>query len=258
MIEPGALTPTMVGLLVAAAFAAGVVDAIAGGGGLLTVPALFATGLPPHLALGTNKGQAAFGAASALLRYAREGLLDRTLAPQSFLAGFAGSAVGVTAALYLSPGLLKGVVLLLLPTVALWLLLRRPVAGGEDLPLDAGQRRRLAGGSLVLGGYDGFFGPGTGTLLIGLFASAGGRSLRRASADAKAVNLGSNLAALLGFLWAGQVVWAVALPMALAQALGAQLGARMTLRGGDVLVRRLVVLVVVGLVARLSFDLFRQ
>ncbi|HEY7726416.1 MAG TPA: TSUP family transporter, partial [Anaeromyxobacteraceae bacterium] len=190
-------SPLEVALLVLAALAAGAVDAVAGGGGLLTVPALAAAGLPPHLVLGTNKGQSVFGSSSALVAFARAGLVDRARARLTFPLGFLGSLAGAALVLAIRPEVLRPLVLALLVLAALVVGLRRaPPTAAARLP----ERLRLpAAGALaiLLGAYDGFFGPGTGTFLILGFVGLLGEPPTRASAEAKVVNFASNLAGLL-------------------------------------------------------------
>lgn len=242
----------MIALLLLAAFCAGLVDAIAGGGGLLTVPALLATGLPPHLALGTNKGQAVFGSGAAFVSFWRQGWIDRGAAPGRFAAGAAGSLVGAAAVSAVSPTVLRPLVLALLLGVGAFLALRPPLQP-SDTP-----RAPRAGISLALaiGAYDGFFGPGTGTLLIVGYAVLLGHALTRASAEAKVVNFASNLAALAVFASQGQVVWSTALPMAAAQFAGGWTGSHLALRGGDRLVRWVVLAVVGALCLKIGWDLW--
>jgi uncharacterized membrane protein YfcA len=243
-------------LLVASALAAGVVDAIAGGGGLLTLPALLAAGLPPQLALATNKGQSVFGSGTALLRFARAGLVDPVRARVAFPCGLAGSLAGAFAVTLVPPAALRPIVLGLLVAAGMFVALRRgpPRAEARVPPRLAGLA--TAAIALAIGAYDGFFGPGTGTFLIVAFSSLLGDSLQRASGEAKVVNFASNLAALLLFASRGLVLWQVALPMAAAQAAGGFLGAHLAVRRGDVLVRRVVLLVVLALVAKLARDLW--
>lgn len=248
--------PLVLAALCAAALAAGFVDAIAGGGGLVTVPALLAAGLPPHLALGTNKGQSVFGTLAAAVRYARAGHIDlRRAAPMAAL-GLAGSLLGALLQLALPPESLRPVVLVLLPAAAAVVLLgprRREGAAGER------GRGLLAAGTLgfLVAGYDGFFGPGTGTFLVLGFTGILGWSPVRATAEAKVVNAASNLAAMAVFALRGTVLWGVALPMAAAQVAGGLLGAHAAVRRGDGLVRGVLAVVVLGLVARLGWDLWR-
>ncbi len=251
---PG-VTHLQIASLALAAFVAGTVDAVAGGGGLVTLPALLAAGLPPHLALATNKGQAVFGAGSSLLRFAAADMVDWRRARLAFPAACAGSLAGASLLLHVSPALLRPLVLVLLVAVALFLALRRaPPRVAARVPL---RRAPLAAAAiaLVLGAYDGFFGPGTGTFLILAFASLLGDGLARASGEAKVANFASNLAALALFAWRGTVVWPVALPMAAGQFVGGLLGAHLTIRRGDVFVRRIVLLVVVALAAKIAWDL---
>jgi uncharacterized membrane protein YfcA len=249
------------GLLVAA-LAAGMLDAVAGGSGLIAVPALLAAGLPPHLALGTNKAQGVFGTFASTLRYARAGLLDIRRARITFPAGFAGSLCGAAVVLLVPPATLRPVVMALLVGAAIALALRpagrsaaataaRPTANRPAAPAP---RLAAAAVALVLGAYDGFVGPGAGTFLILAFAFLFHLPLQRASADAKPVNFASNLAALALFSARGAVLWEVALPMAAAQFAGGFLGAHLAVRGGDRVVRLAVLAVVVALVGKLLWS----
>lgn len=246
-----------VALLAAVAFVAGTVDAIAGGGGLLTLPALLFAGLPPHLALGTNKGQSVFGSFAALVRFARGGLVDGRRAAVGFPLGLAGSLCGAALVLAVPPRVLRGVVLALLVAAAAFVAFRhasRPRASAEPAPRR--ERLVLAGAiALAIGAYDGFFGPGTGTFLIVAFVALLGDGLTRASAGAKVVNFASNLAAVALFAARGVVAWHVALPMAGAQLLGGWLGAHLTLRRGDALVRRAAVVTALALALKLAWDM---
>jgi len=242
--------------LAGVAFAAGVVDAIAGGGGLLTVPALLAAGLPPHITLGTNKGQSVFGSGAALIRYARAGLVDRRRALICFPAGLAGALGGAWLVLQLKPDVLKPIVLGLLLASGTFIALRRPNAN-VDRPVRENAQLLEATIAAVIGCYDGFFGPGTGTFLIIAFVTVLHLGLKEATADAKVVNFASNLATLGVMAWAGKVLWSVSLPMALGQAAGAWTGAHLAVKGGERLIRVVVLLVVVALVGKLAFDLWR-
>lgn len=242
------------------ALAAGTVDAIGGGGGLLTVPALLAAGLPPHLALGTNKGQSVFGSFTSMVRFLRLGVLDGRRARWALPLGLAGSACGAALLLALDPGVLRPVVLAMLVGAAVVVALRPklPARDGEAPPAALPRWRWVAAGaaSFVIAVYDGFFGPGTGTFLIVTFALLLGDSLVRASASAKLVNFASNLAAVALFASRGTVLWSVALPMAVGQLAGGYLGAHLTVKGGEKVVRRAVLLVVGALLVKLSRDLW--
>ncbi len=245
-----------IALLVVASFVAGTVDAIAGGGGLITLPALLAAGLPPALALGTNKGQSVWGSGAALLRFARAGLVDGRVARVTFPAGLLGSLGGAALVLLVPPTLLRPMVLGLLVVVAV-VLTFRPATPAGPRPNAHRSLAVAASIALVIGAYDGFFGPGTGTFLIFAFVIFFGAGMREASADAKVVNFASNLAAVALFASRGLVAWNVALPMAAGQFAGGLAGAHLAVRGGDRLVRWVVLLVVLALVVKLGTDLAR-
>ncbi len=250
------VTPLELVLLCAAALLAGVVDAIAGGGGLLTLPSLLATGMPPHVALGTNKGQSVFGSFAALARFTRAGLVKGELARVTFPLGLLGAFAGAALVLLVKPEVLKPLVLGLLVGVAAFLAFRRGPPPGERP--EPPRQRMLALGAVIafiIGVYDGFFGPGTGTFLILAFSGLLGHGLTRASADAKVVNFASNLASVTLFALRGVVLWNVALPMAVAQFAGGWMGAHFAVRGGDTLVRKVVLLVVVALALKLARDM---
>ncbi len=247
---------TQLALLVLVALVAGTVDAIAGGGGLVTIPVFLAVGLPPHLALGTNKGQSVFGAFAALVRYSRAGLVDASRARLTFPLGLAGSVAGAALVLAVPPAILRPIVLFLLAAAALFIGLRRgPPARLEDAPPRRHDRLVAGACALVIGAYDGFFGPGTGTFLIVAFVALLGDGLAHASASAKVVNFASNLAALALFAWRGTVAWRLALPMAACQLAGGWIGAHLAVRRGDALVRRVVVGVALAAAAKLAWDL---
>jgi uncharacterized membrane protein YfcA len=248
------VTPSwsLIALLTAVAFVAGVIDAVAGGGGLLTVPALLAAGLPPHVALATNKGQSVFGSGAALVAFRRRGALDGELARYTFPLGFLGALCGTHVVLWIAPEVLKPVVVVLLPLAALSLFVQRRSGDGEPPRARLWLASMLA---LTIGAYDGFFGPGTGTFLVVGFSVLLHAPLLRASAEAKVVNFASNLAALSLFASRGVVLWQIALPMAVAQLAGGFTGAHLAVHGGDRLVRAVVVLVVLAVVVKLALDL---
>jgi uncharacterized membrane protein YfcA len=249
------VSTTTIAMLALVAAIAGLVDAIGGGGGLLTVPALLAAGLPPHLALGTNKGCSTFGTGAATITFARAGKLGRKNALVGFFGGCAGAIVGARAQLALSPTALRPVVLVLLVVVAVVMVVHRPKARSDGRDPSAVAAFVIA---LVLGAYDGFFGPGTGTFVIVAHASILGATLGEATASAKAVNLGSNVASLVTFALRGTVLWSIALPMAAANIVGNVVGVRLAVRGGDRVVRFVVVGVSLALVAKLAIDLVRR
>ncbi len=245
----------VVALLALASFGAGVVDAIAGGGGLITLPALLAAGLPPQIAIATNKGQASFGAVSSFTSFWLRDGIDRKRAPLGFACGFIGSLAGAQVLLLVKPEPLKPVVLVLLILAAAFVAWPRKPSEGKphDWAMIA-----LAPVALSLGFYDGFFGPGVGSMLIVVFVLLFGDTLTRASGNAKVVNLASNVAALGLFAARGTVLWKIALPMAAANAAGAFVGARLAVKRGDRFVRVVVLAVVSVLVLKIGWDLLRR
>ena len=249
--------------LILAAFLAGAVDAIGGGGGLIMVPALLATGLPPHLVLGTNKGQSLFGSLAATVRYARAGLVDWNNARVTLPLAFLGALGGAALVSVIRPELLRPLVLVLLVVAAVLVTVARPRdesdPRAERNSRAAGKRKiRLIAGliALAVGTYDGFFGPGAGTFYIAGFVGLLGLSLVRASADAKVANFASNVAAAVIFANRGTIVWSLALPLAAGQLLGGSLGAHIAVRRGDPAIRAVVLVVVLALVIKVARDLY--
>jgi uncharacterized membrane protein YfcA len=245
---------TTIALLSGVALIAGLIDAIAGGGGLLTVPALLATDLPTAAVFGTNKGAAVFGSGAALLRFWRARLIDGKRARVLFPLGLLGSLLGAALLTSLDPAILRPLVLVLLVAAGLTVaFVKAPDPAGRALDPRGGLK--AAALALAIGAYDGFFGPGTGTFLIIGFVMVLRLTLQGASANAKVVNFASNLAAL-GLLAAkGLVVWKLSIPMAVGQFIGGTVGAHLAVKQGDTLVRRVVLGVVLALVTKLGYDL---
>ena len=236
------LSPEVLGLLLAAGLLAGWVDAIAGGGGLIALPALLAAGLPPLQALATNKLQGSFGTLAATIHYTRAGEIDLRQAWPEALAALVGSLLGAWLVQGLETAWLEHIVPLLLAAFALYFLFS-PRAGD----LDSHRRLGHFAFALLIGGgvgfYDGFFGPGTGSLFAAAYIALAGYNLRRATAHTKLLNLASNLAALGLFLVIGEVVWEAGLVMAAGQFIGARLGAGTALKHGAAVIRPMLVLV---------------
>lgn len=240
----------LVAALILAGFLAGFVDAIAGGGGLITVPVLLLCGLSPAQALATNKLQGAFGAGTAALAYSRAGLVD--LGGQWRLAALAAlaSGLGAVLALVLPPDLLRAAMPWLLIGAALYFALK-PGLSDADRPRRMAPLAFAALAVPAVGFYDGFFGPGTGSLFMVAFVVLAGQGMLKATAHTKLLNLASNVGALVIFALGGQVLWALGLAMAAAQVAGASLGARTAMRRGSAIIRPLLVLVCLGMAVRL-------
>lgn len=240
-------------LLFATALVAGFVDAIAGGGGLITLPVLLSFGLDPRQALGTNKLQATFGSASASWHFAQAGTVPLKDCARGFLLTFTGAALGTLVVRQIDPSFLKRAIPILLFGVALYVLLK-PRLGAADLhPRLARGKFDLAFG-LLLGFYDGFFGPGTGTFWTMAFMLGLGFNMTRATGSAKVMNFASNISSLLFFLPGGHICYAAGLTMGLGQLLGAKLGSRLVITRGTKFIRPVFISVVLALTLKLLYD----
>jgi len=229
---------------------AGWVDSIAGGGGLITVPVLMNLGLPPAVALGTNKLQGSFGSGSATWHYAQAGLIDFRETITGILFTAIGAATGACAVQQMRPDFLRIVVPILLIAIALYLLLRPQLGEAESKPrLAAGIFYLLFG--LGIGFYDGFFGPGTGSFWAMAYVLVLGFHLTRATAHTKLMNFTSNVVALVAFAISGQVDVMAGTVMGAGQLIGARLGARMVIRRGVKFIRPIFITVVLAITARL-------
>jgi len=247
--------------LCAAAFCAGLIDAAVGGGGLVQVPALFGL-MPdrlPATLLGTNKLAAAAGTAFAVRSYVRRVTLPWRLVALAAAAAFAGSFGGATVVSRVPASWMRPVVLVLMLVMAAYTLARKNF-GRDHAPTHIGPRQLAMAGALgaAIGFYDGVFGPGTGSFLIFLFVRVFAFDFLHASAAAKVVNLGTNLAALLFFVPTGHVLWAVALPMAACNIGGALAGTRLAMKHGTGFVRVLFIALVVTLACKLGFDIWQS
>ena len=244
------LDPEVVAALVAVAVAAGFVDSIAGGGGLLTVPALLAAGLPPATALATNKAQSSAGALTAAVTYTRGGAVrPRDLLPP-ILTVLVGAAVGTLVLTRIDAARLEALLPWLLLAVAGYVA-ARPRLGEVETAARVRPRTYTLTVAPAIGAYDGFLGPGTGSFFAVTLVGLRGHDLTRATAATKVLNLTSNLTALAVFAVAGAPAWALGAAMAVGQAVGARLGARTVLRRGAGLVRPALVVVSVALSIRL-------
>ena len=248
-------------LLMLAALLAGFIDAVVGGGGLITVPALMLglpAGTPLPTLLGTNKAVAVTGTTLAAGRFLRSGTLAWREMVGPVLASALGSSCGVWLAYRLHGDFMRPLMLGLLVAMLAFTLLK-PDLGHLHAPRFglAHQRGLAALISLALGFYDGFFGPGTGSLLIFLFVAVLGFDFLRSSALAKAVNWASNVTAAALFLWQGSWIPQVALAMALANGVGGYLGAHVALSKGSRWVRGVFIAVVGALILRLGWQVLR-
>ena len=246
-------------MLLAAGLFAGFVDAVAGGGGLIQVPALLVAlpGELPATVFGTNKLAGIFGTGNAALRYARRIALPWGIALPAAAAAFLCAFGGAAAVAWLPKDVVRPLVLGLLVLVMIYTVIKPEfgVVSGLRLASGAERRRALLVGA-VLGFYDGFFGPGAGSFMIFAFVRIFGLDFLHASSAAKVVNFATNAAALAYFVPSGHVLWMIGLAMAVFNIGGALLGARLALRHGSGFVRGVFIMVGSVLIARLGHDIF--
>ena len=227
-------------------FLGGFVDAVAGGGGLITLPAYLAAGLPMHLAYGTNKLSSCCGLFFSTAKYARSGYVRWRPGLVAGVGALIGSSLGVRLVLVLSEETLRWILVCILPLVAVVLLFNRNF-GQEQKPRDLSPTLLylmvfLIG--LVVGAYDGFFGPGAGTFLVIGFTAIVGWNLTTATGNAKVVNFCSNLAALVGYISSGNVSFAIGFPALLCGIAGNYLGAAVAVKKGASFIRPVVIFAV--------------
>lgn len=243
-----------------AAGLAGFVDSIVGGGGLILAPALFASfpGAHPATLFGTNKGAAVWGTGVATWQYARRVELRWHAMLPAVVLTFAGAMAGAWTVTVLSPTFLRQLLPFVLFVVLIYTLLKKEL-GREHQPRFAGRAEAVAAGLLgvVIGFYDGFFGPGTGSFFVFLFVRWLGYDFLNASASAKLLNTTSNVAAVSLFAWKGHVWWHYALVLAAANVVGSLLGTRMALKHGAGFVRGVFLLVVSALIVKTGWDAWR-
>ncbi len=237
-------------------FFAGFIDSIAGGGGLITLPSLLLCGVPAHYALGTGKLAGGLGSITALVTFWRGKLIDRRVAPIGFVSSFLGAVAGSWLALQIESSQMERILIFMLP-IGLMLSL---LCGGiklEDTPVSTRfllLKVSLIG--LIVGLYDGFFGPGAGSFfLLGLHLTLK-MGLVKSSANAKVFNIASNLGSVCTFASGGTVLYALALPCAVASILGNRLGAKYAMRVGPRFVRNILYFVLTLLMCSLLFRTF--
>lgn len=257
MLLSGATVAALCGF----AFLAGFTDSVVGGGGLIQVPALLVLlpGVPIPVLFGTNKLASAMGTVAAVGRYARGLRIDWRIILPAAAASFGCSLLGAHAVSAIRPDTLRPVILALLTAVALFTWRARDFGSVHAPRLGGGTALAAAavtGG--ILGFYDGFFGPGTGSFLIFVFVGVFGFDFLAASAASKVVNLGSNSAAALYFALTDQMLYRIAIPMGIASVAGATLGSHLALARGVRLVRVFFLAVVSALIAKLAWDTLRS
>ncbi len=249
-------------MLCVVSFGAGFIDAVAGGGGLLQIPALFLllpTGTTPATVLGTNKFIALFGTLAATGRYLKAVAMDRRVVIPAAVAAIPFGLLGAAVVRHVDPAVFRPLVVILLVVVAIYTFFRKDFGSVRNAPqLSPATRLWVAAAvGAVLGFYDGFFGPGTGSFLI--FACIGlfGLDFLSASATAKTMNCATNLAGLTYFIASGNVLYALALPMAVCNIAGGLTGARLAILKGSSFVRLLFLGVVLAVICKFGWDTFQ-
>ncbi len=237
-------------------FLAGFVDAIAGGGGMISLPAYLLAGVPMHFSLATNKMSSAIGTAVSTWRYCKKGYVDWVFAIPTVLLALGGSYIGTSLALLTSDTILKIMLLAVLPVVAFYIMKNKSFEKSKKIQLT--RKATFVLGSVfafVIGMYDGFYGPGTGTFLLLLFTGIIGMDVLTASGNVKLVNLSSNIAALVTFFLHGKVVLPLGLAAAVFSIAGHYVGSGMVMKNGTKIVRPIILVVIALLFVKVIMEL---
>ena len=241
-------------------FLAAFIDSIAGGGGLISLPAYLFVGLPIHTALGTNKLPASMGLATSMTNYLRNGYVDFSAAIPGAIFALLGSWIGTMLALSLSPRVLQICLMIILPLVGIFVFFRRSGSESHSLKEPPGFKLKLFLASvigLVLGCYDGFFGPGAGMFMTLALSSLVRIDLIKSVGTTKVINFASNFASMITWLINGKILFSIAIPCMIFAMAGSFLGSRMAMKVGKRLIRFVLALVATLLFIRVLMDLVR-
>lgn len=237
-------------------FMASFVDAVAGGGGLIALPAYLLAGVPMHNAIATNKLSSASGTVISTVRLCRHKFVDWGLAFPCISMALLGSCIGANIALMASDTLLKWMLIPVLPIVSFYVLKKKELGNHEAIAVNRKKQWiQCALSSLAVGCYDGFYGPGTGTFLLLLYTGVAKMDVRKASGNMKLANLSSNVAALGVFLFSGKIVFPLGLAAAVFSIAGHYIGAGMVMKNGSRIVRPLILVVMFLLFIKIIFNL---
>ena len=240
-------------------FVGGLVDSIAGGGGLITLPAYYAVGIPPHMALGTNKFASSIGTLTASIRFIKEKQVDFKVAILASVCGMIGSPLGAKLAMAIDEKYLSYVLLVAVPVIAVMILRKKDFGEaktGEDAPSPTKVTVLSILIGLVIGTYDGFFGPGTGTFLTILFNSVLGMGILSSCGTTKIVNLSSNVAALTTYALHGNVIFSIGIRCTIFAILGNWVGSGLALKNGTKIVRPILIVIMILLLMKVAAGLF--
>lgn len=228
-------------------FIAGLVDSVAGGGGLISLPAYLIAGLPMHNAIGTNKLSSAVGTTVSTIRYCKNKYVDWGVAIPSVILALMGSTLGANLALMVEEKIMKYILLFVLPFVAIYVFTGKSMKNNkfeETIP-----RKNVyiiaCLASFIVGAYDGFYGPGTGSFLILIYTSLAKMDIKKAAGNTKLVNLASNIASLVTFLVNGKLIFALGITAAVFSIAGHYIGAGLVMKNGKKIVRPVILIVLV-------------
>lgn len=238
-------------------FLAGFVDSIAGGGGLISLPAYLAAGIPPHFAVATNKCSSVFGVACATIQFWKEKKIHWKSALSASATSLCGSFLGATLSLIADEKYLRYLLILAVPIVSVFVLTKKDFGAKETRQLSSKkviQLSLLTG--LVCGIYDGFFGPGVGTFLIFIFTAVIGFDMVTACGNTKVVNLASNVAAFITFAIGGKILWQIGIPAAVCHVAGNFVGSRLAIANGNKIVRPMFFVSLVLLMGKVVYDTY--
>lgn len=236
-------------------FLAGFVDSIAGGGGLISLPAYMIAGLPAHIAIGTNKLSSSMGSVISTVKYARAGFIDIRKVIFCVAFAYGGSTLGANVALMVSDHFFKIIMLIVIPLTAVYVLLRKNALSEKPAYGTVKTILLACSISFVLGFYDGFYGPGTGTFLILLLVNVAHFTLNDANGAAKTINMTTNIAALVVYIMNGVVVFPLGLVAGLFSIAGTYLGSRLFIRDGAKIVKPVMVGVLVIFFVKIIVEL---
>lgn len=238
-------------------FCAGFVDAVAGGGGLISLPAYIFAGVPIHIAYGTNKFANCTGTFVACVKFFKSGNIRIKSAVLSAAGALIGSWFGTQLVLVLDEKYLKYCLMIILPVVAVFLLFNRNFGSSDEVKKLSNKKLYVLSFiiGMVIGAYDGFFGPGTGTFLVLSFTSILGFDLITASGNAKVVNLASNFAALIAYMINGKILFSIGIPAAICAILGNYIGAHMAIKSGVKVIKPIILVVVVMLLGKVLYSI---
>lgn len=238
-------------------FCAGFVDAVAGGGGLISLPAYIFAGVPIHIAYGTNKFANCTGTFVACVKFFKSGNIRIKSAVLSAAGALIGSWFGTQLVLVLDEKYLKYCLMIILPVVAVFLLFNRNFGSSGEVKKISNKKLYVLSFiiGMVIGAYDGFFGPGTGTFLVLSFTSILGFDLITASGNAKVVNLASNFAALIAYMINGKILFSIGIPAAICAILGNYIGAHMAIKSGVKVIKPIILVVVVMLLGKVLYSI---